>query len=85
MYYMNIEASVEWSWGIALPLLAIVVLMGLGIPMWVSMGIGVSALLIFTGTLPLSLLGETLFEGMDAFALLAVPLFILTCDALVRT
>ena len=85
MYYMNIEASVEWSWGIALPLLAIVVLMGLGIPMWVSMGIGVSALLFFTGTLPLSLLGETLFEGMDAFALLAVPLFILTGDALVRT
>ena len=68
MYYMNIEANVEWSWGIALPLIAIVVLMGLGIPMWVSMGIGVSALLFFTGTLPLSLLGETLFEGMDAFA-----------------
>lgn len=85
MYYMNIEANVEWSWGIALPLIAIVVLMGLGIPMWVSMGIGVSALLFFTGTLPLSLLGETLFEGMDAFALLAVPLFILTGDALVRT
>ena len=26
MYYMNIEANVEWSWGIALPLIAIVVL-----------------------------------------------------------
>lgn len=85
MMYHTIEASVEWTWDIAVPLILIVVLMGLGIPMWVSMGIGVSALLFFTGTLPLSLLGETLFEGMDAFALLAVPLFILTGDALVRT
>ncbi|MDC1382945.1 TRAP transporter large permease [Candidatus Puniceispirillum sp.] len=85
MMYQTIEASVDWTWGIALPLIGIIVLMGLGIPMWVSMGIGVSALLFFTGTLPLGLLGETLFEGMDAFALLAVPLFILTGDALVRT
>jgi len=85
MMYETIEASVEWTWGMTLPLLFIVILMGLGIPMWVSMGIGVSCLLLFTGTLPLSLLGETLFEGMDAFALLAVPLFILTGDALVRT
>lgn len=85
MWYQTIEASVEWSWGITLPLVAIVILMGLGIPMWVSMGVGVSALLYFTGALPLALLGETLFEGMDAFALLAVPLFILTGDALVRT
>ena len=85
MYYTTIGANVEWTWGITLPLIAIVVLMGLGIPMWVSMGIGVSALLYFTDVLPLSLLGETLFEGMDAFALLAVPLFILTGDALVRT
>ena len=83
--YETIEASVEWTWGMTLPLLFIVILMGLGIPMWVSMGIGVSCLLLFTGTMPLSLIGETLFEGMDAFALLAVPLFILTGDALVRT
>ena len=62
MYYTTIGAHVEWTWGIALPLIAIVVLMGLGIPMWVSMGIGVSALLYFTDALPLSLLGETLFE-----------------------
>jgi C4-dicarboxylate transporter DctM subunit len=35
--------------------------------------------------LPLSLVGEKLFSGIDAFALTAVPLFILTGDALVRT
>ena len=47
MYYTTIGANVEWTWGITLPLIAIVVLMGLGIPMWVSMGIGVSASLYF--------------------------------------
>jgi C4-dicarboxylate transporter DctM subunit len=35
--------------------------------------------------LPLALLGESLFHGIDAFALTAVPLFILTGDVLVRT
>ena len=85
MMHQTIEASVEWTWEMTLPLVLIVLLMGLGIPMWVSMGVGVCLLLLLTGTLPLSLIGETLFEGMDAFALLAVPLFILTGDALVRT
>ena len=63
----------------------IVALLVLGIPMWVCMGVGVIAMLIFTEVLPLHLLGESLFEGMDAFALIAVPLFILTGDVLVRT
>ena len=81
MMHQTIEASVEWTWEMTLPLVLIVLLMGLGIPMWVSMGVGVRLLLLLTGTLPLSLIGETLFEGMDAFALLAVPLFILTGDA----
>jgi len=85
MLYSAPAASVVWGWEITGPLILIVFLLGLGIPMWVSMGLGVSALLYFTGTLPLSLIGETLFQGMDAFALVAVPLFILTGDALVRT
>jgi tripartite ATP-independent transporter DctM subunit len=38
-----------------------------------------------SGDLPLSLVGEKLFTGIDAFALTAVPLFILTGDVLVRT
>ncbi len=85
MLYKTPGASVEWGWDITGPLLLIVLLLGLGIPMWVSMGIGVCLLLYFTGTLPIALIGESLFEGMDAFALIAVPLFILTGDALVRT
>jgi tripartite ATP-independent transporter DctM subunit len=38
-----------------------------------------------TEVLPLSLFGEALFQGIDAFALIAIPLFILTGDCLVRT
>lgn len=85
MLYQTPAADVDWGWDITGPLLLIVVLLGLGIPMWVSMGIGACLLLYFTGTLPVALIGESLFQGMDAFALIAVPLFILTGDALVRT
>jgi len=42
-------------------------------------------MLIMSGDLPLSLVGESLFDGIDHFALTAVPLFILTGDVLVRT
>lgn len=83
--YPGPDASVDWGWEITVPLVSIVVMLGLGIPMWVSMGIGVCLLLQFTGTLPLALIGESLFQGIDAFALIAIPLFILTGDALVRT
>ncbi len=57
----------------------------LGVPVWVAIGATSIALLIWSGVLPLSLLGGSLFEGIDAFALTAVPLFILTGDVLVRT
>jgi tripartite ATP-independent transporter DctM subunit len=42
-------------------------------------------MLLLTGVLPPTLLGEALFDGIDSFALIAVPLFILTGDVLVRT
>jgi tripartite ATP-independent transporter DctM subunit len=42
-------------------------------------------MLTISGALPLSLIGESLFDGIDAFALTAIPLFILTGDVLVRT
>ncbi len=83
--YQQPAVAYEFGWDVGGPLLLIVVLLMLGIPMWVSMGIGVIAMLHFTQVLPLHLLGESLFEGMDAFALIAVPLFILTGDVLVRT
>ena len=59
------------------------VLMVLAIPFWVTLGLGTVAILLSTGALPLTLLGEGLFEGVDSFALIAIPLFILTGDVMV--
>jgi C4-dicarboxylate transporter DctM subunit len=78
-------SSFELGFDVAGPLILILVLLFLGLPMWTSMGIGVLVLLFFTEALPYGMLGEALFDGMDAFALIAVPLFILTGDVLVRT
>ncbi len=79
------EASTELGWEIGLPLLLMVVLFALAMPVWVSLGFCAIALLISTDVLPLTLFGEALFSGIDAFALIAIPLFILTGDVLVRS
>jgi tripartite ATP-independent transporter DctM subunit len=42
-------------------------------------------MLATTSALPLTLIGEALFEGVDSFALIAIPLFILTGDIMVRS
>lgn len=77
------ELSLGWDfYG---PLIGMVVLILLGVRIWVVIGLGSMAMLYFTGVLPLTLLGEALFDGVDSFALIAVPLFILTGDVLVRT
>ena len=70
---------------IALSIVAMVALLVLGVPFWVAMGLGTVAMLTSTGALPLTLVGEALFEGVDSFALIAIPLFILTGDAMVRS
>lgn len=85
MYEALLMQSVELGWDFYGPLLIFVGLIVLGIPIWASIGVATTALLIWSGALPLSLLGESLFDGIDHFALTAVPLFILTGDVLVRT
>ncbi|MFN0185909.1 MAG: TRAP transporter large permease [Aquabacterium sp.] len=64
--------------------IGMVALLVVGVPFWVAMGLGTTAMLWFTGALPLTLIGEALFEGVDSFALIAIPLFVLTGDAMVR-
>jgi C4-dicarboxylate transporter, DctM subunit len=61
------------------------VLIALGVPIWACIGVASVGILYFSSALPLSLVGESLFSGIDHFALTAVPLFILTGDVLVRT
>jgi C4-dicarboxylate transporter, DctM subunit len=70
---------------ITLSLLLIVVLLVVGVPFWVSLGLGTTVMLATTSALPLTLIGEALFEGVDSFALIAIPLFILTGDIMVRS
>jgi C4-dicarboxylate transporter DctM subunit len=85
MYQALLMQSIELGWDFYGPLLIFVGLIVLGVPIWASIGVATSALLIWSAALPLSLLGESLFDGIDHFALTAVPLFILTGDVLVRT
>ncbi len=55
----------------------------MGIPIGVSIGIS-SALILIISQIPLDLVPQTLFEGNNAFALVAVPFFVLAGDLLAR-
>jgi tripartite ATP-independent transporter DctM subunit len=70
---------------VAFSLLVVALLLVVGVPFWVCLGIGTVVMLASTGVLPLTLVGEALFEGIDSFALIAIPLFILTGDVMVRS
>ena len=83
--YQAPGVTLELGWEILLPVLAMFALFALAVPIWVSLGVAAVGLLVFTEVLPLSLFGEALFHGIDAFALIAIPLFILTGDVLVRS
>lgn len=73
------------GWDFYLPVICFVVLIALAVPVWAAIGVASIAMLLLSGVLPLGLVGESLFHGIDHFALTAVPLFILTGDVLVRT
>jgi C4-dicarboxylate transporter DctM subunit len=85
MLFGPIETIVILGWDFYLPVIAFVVMCALAVPVWASIGVAATMMLLMAGDLPLALLGESLFHGIDAFALTAVPLFILTGDVLVRT
>ena len=73
------------GWQFWVPLIIAVIMIALAVPVWAVLGVTSISMLYLSGALPLSLVGEALFDGIDAFALIAVPLFILTGDVLVRT
>lgn len=83
--YLIQQQDITLGWEFFVPLVIVIILILLAVRIWVVVGIGALALLYFTQVLPLSLLGEALFDGIDSFALIAVPLFILTGDILVRS
>ncbi|PIW27613.1 MAG: C4-dicarboxylate ABC transporter [Rhodospirillales bacterium CG15_BIG_FIL_POST_REV_8_21_14_020_66_15] len=83
--YQLYAASSNIGWAVYGPALGMVVLILLGVPIWVVLGLGTTVLLSTTDVMPLTLIGETLFSGVDSFSLIAVPLFILTGDVVVTT
>lgn len=70
---------------ILITIIGFFVLFVLGVPVWISLGVTAYFLLFFSDVIPIRLIGESLFAGLDVFPLIAVPLFILTGDAMVRT
>ncbi|WP_164660934.1 TRAP transporter large permease [Tropicibacter sp. Alg240-R139] len=85
MLWQQLNHSVELGWDFYLPVLMFVGLIAMAVPVWAAIGTAAITMLVMSGDLPLSAVGESLFTGIDAFALTAVPLFILTGDVLVRT
>jgi tripartite ATP-independent transporter DctM subunit len=85
--YQHLMQTTELTlgWGFYIPLIGMIVFIILGVRIWVVVGLGSLVMLLLTEVLPPSLLGEALFDGVDSFALIAVPLFVLTGDVLVRT
>jgi len=83
--YQQDGADLVLGWEFYLPLIVAVIMIALAVPVWAVLGVTAVSMLVLSDALPLSLVGEALFDGIDAFALIAVPLFILTGDVLVRT
>ncbi len=85
--YAHLMQTTELTlgWDFFIPCIGMIVFIILGVRIWVVVGLGSLVMLLTTEVLPPSLLGEALFDGVDSFALIAVPLFILTGDVLVRT
>ena len=75
--YLMQQEEIVLGWGFFIPLVLMVVLILLAVRIWVVIGVGSFAMLLLTEVLPPTLLGEALFDGIDSFALIAVPLFCL--------
>ncbi|MEM9197762.1 MAG: TRAP transporter large permease subunit, partial [Pseudomonadota bacterium] len=83
--HWQLTQTAELGWDFYGSVILFVVLVALAVPVWAAIGAAAIVMLLWSGALPLSLVGEKLFSGIDFFALTAVPLFILTGDVLVRT
>jgi len=52
-------------------------LITVSVPIGISMGVASTAALLYKGDMPLTILAQKMFTGLDSFPLLAVPFFIL--------
>ncbi len=85
MYYQLQQHATSLDWTFYLPFCLMILMICMAVPVWVSIGLGTVGILYFTEVLPVHLIGESVFDGIDKFTLIAIPLFILTGDLLVRS
>jgi C4-dicarboxylate transporter, DctM subunit len=69
---------------VLLTILFMAVILLLGVPLVVTFGIGSILLMELTGTYSIQVLGQVPFGAIDQWALLAMPLFILTGDVVAK-
>ena len=81
---------VRWK-GVVLVMETMLVLFGsmafflvIGVPIAICIGLAVIATILFDGQLPLTILYQQTYQGLDSFTLLALPLFILAGDLMGR-
>ena len=65
---------------IAVLFIGCIVLLAFGVPIAFALGGGALAAILYNGSLPLIALPKYLFSGIDVFALMAVPFFILAAE-----
>ncbi len=58
--------------------------LGIGVPLFVVLGIGSLAMMIFCNVYAINVVGEVPFSAIDSWALLAMPLFILAGEIISR-
>ena len=59
------DQTVILGWDFYLPVIIFVVFCALAVPIWAAIGAAAIAMLFLSGALPLSLVGESLFDGID--------------------
>jgi len=79
----EISGMVEIAFLLAMVLMIILIL--LGVPIFAAIGVSCGLLVAYGGVLPITYTSERIFTSLNTFVLIAVPLFILTGDAVVVT
>ena len=62
MLWNSLNQTVELGWDFYLPVIMFVGLIALAVPVWAAIGAAAITMLVMSGDLPLSLVGESLFH-----------------------
>ncbi|MBQ3374673.1 MAG: TRAP transporter large permease [Oscillospiraceae bacterium] len=71
-----------WFW---ICLGTFIVLLLLGVPIIISLGVPCGLWFVFSGTTPMMMFSQKMFTQMDSFSMLAIPLFMLAGEIMEKT